>query len=318
MYLLGKKRFRRRNENKNLIELFEEFQLENKTKNLSPKTIRSYENNLILFFRFIELEGLTSPSDIHKTVLEHFKRWLLDKDVKHTTINTYLRHTRAFLYWCMGEDYIEDFKIQLIKIDEPQKEPYTDDEIKKLLSPPDLKKCGFVEYRNWIMVNFLLDTGVRLNTLINITVSDVDLENGIVLCSTNKNRKVHYVPISDVLIKLIGKYIKTFDLEKDMYLFPNESAEQLKSRSVQSTISKYNYSRGVYKTSIHAFRHTYAKNYIQQGGSSLKLQRLLGHSTLDITQKYVNLYSNDLKEGYDDVSILNKLNKKNNGFNRKR
>ncbi|MGP4073956.1 tyrosine-type recombinase/integrase [Piscibacillus sp. B03] len=81
---------------------------------------------------------------------------------------------------------------------------------------------------------------------------------------------------------------------------------------------KYNYSRGVYKTSIHAFRHTYAKNYIQQGGSSLKLQRLLGHSTLDITQKYVNLYSNDLKEGYDDVSILNKLNKKNNGFNRKR
>jgi integrase/recombinase XerD len=57
-------------------------------------------------------------------------------------------------------------------------------------------------------------------------------------------------------------------------------------------------------TSIHAFRHTFAKYYITSGGDAFKLQRLLGHSSLDVTLNYVNLYSKDLKDGFDKHSIL--------------
>lgn len=314
---MTKKRFKRTNEHKNLRELFEEFQLENKTKNLSPKTIKSYENNLIHFFKFIELKGLTSPSDIHKTVLENFKRWLFELNIKDTTINTYLRHTRTFLYWCMKENYIDEFKITTIKANETQKEPYTDDEIKRLLAPPNFKKCGFVEYRNWVLVSYLLDTGNRLSTVINIKIKDVDLENGIVTLTTNKNRKINYSPISHTMIKIIQKYISTWGLKNTDYLFPNERGEQLKPRSLQSTISKYNYSRGVYETSIHKFRHSFAKNYIKRGGDPLKLQRLLGHSTLTMTNRYVNLYGEDLRDGIEDISIIENTIK-NKSFKRKR
>jgi len=77
--------------------------------------------------------------------------------------------------------------------------------------------------------------------------------------------------------------------------------------AMQHTIARYNKKRGVSKTSIHAFRHTFAKHYITTGGDAFKLQRLLGHSTLDVTLNYVNLYSKDLKDGFDKHSILANL-----------
>jgi integrase/recombinase XerD len=96
-----------------------------------------------------------------------------------------------------------------------------------------------------------------------------------------------------------------YRLEKDEYMFINELGEHMTRNSMQHAISRYNKKRGVEKTSIHAFRHTFAKHYVTSGGDAFKLQRLLGHSTLDVTLNYVNLYSEDLKEGFNKHSILN-------------
>jgi integrase/recombinase XerD len=89
-------------------------------------------------------------------------------------------------------------------------------------------------------------------------------------------------------------------------LFVNELGEQMTRNSMQHAITRYNKKRGVNKTSIHAFRHTFAKHYITSGGDAFKLQRLLGHSTLDVTLNYVNLYGKDLKKGYEKHSIISK------------
>lgn len=72
----------------------------------------------------------------------------------------------------------------------------------------------------------------------------------------------------------------------------------------------YNISRGVGRTSVHAFRHTFAKYWIRNGGDVFRLQKLLGHSTLEMTRKYVNLFNIDLSEGYDEVNPLDRLAKK--------
>ena len=69
---------------------------------------------------------------------------------------------RAFLYWCMEKGYLEKYPIRLVRADDPIKEPYTTDELQKLLKEPDCKTCSFAEYRNWVIVNFLLGTGCRL------------------------------------------------------------------------------------------------------------------------------------------------------------
>ena len=65
-------------------------------------------------------------------------------------INTYLRGLRAFLYYCMEMDYMADFKIRIPKVDKKLKETYTDMELNVLLKKPNLKTCGFSEYKIWV------------------------------------------------------------------------------------------------------------------------------------------------------------------------
>jgi integrase/recombinase XerD len=289
---------------KTLAELFEDFQLENKVKNLSEMTIRFYEQNLVHFFRFMNDIGIDYVREIDKKHLDKFILWLKKKGLKATTINTYMRAARSFLYYAMRENYLIKFEINLIKADKEQKEPYSEEEIKKLIKKPNLRECGFVEHRNWVLVNYLLETGNRLNTVLNLKVIDIDFDNGMVILTTTKNRKAQYNPISEQLIKVLTEYIRMYRLNKDDYLFMNELGEPLTRNSLQHSIARFNKKRGVEKTSFHAFRHTFAKYYITSGGDAFKLQRLLGHSTLDVTLNYVNLYSEDLKEGFDKHSIL--------------
>ncbi len=78
-----------------------------------------------------------------------------------------------------------------------------------------------------------------------------------------------------------------------------------------TALKAYNICRGVTKTSVHLYRHTYAKNYIMAGGDCTYLQRLLGHSTLTMTNHYINLYATDLQRNYDKFNPLdNMLNTK--------
>ena len=77
--------------------------------------------------------------------------------------------------------------------------------------------------------------------------------------------------------------------------------------SLGNIIKKYNHKRGVNTTRIHSFRHYFAKQYIQNGGNILKLQRILGHSSIQITQKYVDLFGHDLKVDFDVFSTLDNI-----------
>lgn len=284
--------------------MFEDFQLNNQIKNLSDMTIRFYEQNLVHFFRFLEDVAITNVSEIDNHVVEQYILEMKRRRLKDTTINTYLRAARALLYFGMNQGYINKFEINLIKADKEQKEPYSQEDIKKLIKKPNLRTCGFVEHRNWVIVNYLLETGNRLNTILNILVGDIDLENGMVIMTKTKNRKAQYNPISENLVKVLIEYIRMYRLKKDEYLFINEYGEQMTRNSMQHAIARYNKNRGVDITSIHAFRHTFAKHYITSGGDAFKLQRLLGHSTLDVTLNYVNLYSEDLKKDFNKHSIL--------------
>lgn len=69
----------------------------------------------------------------------------------------------------------------------------------------------------------------------------------------------------------------------------------------------YNIARNVSKTSLHLFRHTFAKNYILAGGGLVQLQMILGHSTLDMTRRYINLYGSDVHRDFDKLNPLNNI-----------
>ena len=90
-------------------------------------------------------------------------------------------------------------------------------------------------------------------------------------------------------------------------MFRNIYGQQLVKTTCYRMLAVYNKNRGVETTGIHRFRHTFAKQWILNGGSVVSLSKILGHSNLNITQNYLNLLVTDLAKQVDEVNLLDKF-----------
>ena len=280
----------------------DQFMRHNRLKNLSPRTIEYYTEDLRYFQKITEVTYLDEITD---KLYEDFILHEMDKGNKMTAVNCRTRGLRVFLRFCAKREYMELIHIPMMKVDESFKDPYTDAELDKLLKRPT--GDSFVEWRCWAAINTFLATGIRANTLVNIKISDVDFENDTIHLSKLKNRRQQFVPMSQSLKAALNIYLKLWDWNSDDYLFPANDGKQMPVSGIGGSIRRYNLSRGVSKTSMHLFRHTFAKNYIMAGGGMAQLQAILGHSTLDMTKKYVNLYGKDIQRDFDLLNPLNNI-----------
>ncbi|MDD2192430.1 MAG: tyrosine-type recombinase/integrase [Bacteroidales bacterium] len=294
------------NEEVTFNQLYEEFVFSKKGQ-VASATLEYYECNLKSFKDYLERNNIVYINQFNSKNMGQFIGILLDKYPNRTTINAYLRAVRALLYYGMKEKYLPKFEIHLVREPEKAVEIYSDNELSKLFKSPNLKKCSFSEYRNWVMVQYFAETGNRLNSVINLKVKDVDFEMRRVTVRTTKNNKVVYSPISNIMTKTIINYIYVWGLEKEDYLFPNSERKQLTKDGISKTIARYNRSRGVEKTSIHLIRHTMATNFIRDNGDISILQRLLSHSSIAVTNRYVNFSSQDLVREIDKHSLVERL-----------
>lgn len=224
--------------------------------------------------------------------IEDYVVFLNTSDIKSISVNTRLRGLRAFFYWCVDKEYVPAFKIRLVKQEEVIKSTFSDEALMLLLKKPDIKSCSFTEYRNWAMVNFLLATGVRVSTLIAVRVKDVDLHSSVFRTKHNKNRREQILPVSKTLNKDL---IYRKDDEPEAVLFCNQYGKPFTADGCEQAIRDYGSSRGVSYCGPHKFRHSFAKNWILSGGDVFWLQKMFGHSSLDVVKKYVNLYDTDFK-----------------------
>lgn len=154
--------------------------------------------------------------------------------------------------------------------------------------------------------------GQRLNTLINLKIEDIDFDNKVVILKVVKNRKQQIIPLCNSILSILSEYLKIRGGQGSDYLFCTHRGQQFSKGGLQHTIAKYNKSRYVEKTSIHQFRHTFAKGIVMNGGREFKLQSLLGHSTLDMSKNYVEMFGEDLKENYNNYNPLETFIKSTN------
>lgn len=283
--------------------LFKEFNLHCKARNLSETTLEYYYFCWQPFKVFLEKEEI-GLSDINTTIINAYIVYLKEQNNKNSiSINTRVRGIRTILYYFMNQGYINSFNIFLPKAEKVIKETYTDEEIKKLLKKPT-KDADFTEYRNWVVTNFLLATGIRSKTLVNIRNKDIDLESQLVKLTTTKSKKQQIIPLSFTLCIILKDYMKTRKGEADDYLFCTWWGAQLLPTGLNQAIREYNIRRGVSKTSIHLYRHTFAKKWILNGGDIFILQKILGHSSLEMVRNYVNIYQSDMYNNFNQFNPL--------------
>lgn len=302
---------------KEIKAIFEEFQKFNKVKNLSEQTILYYYWHTKPFFDYLSEKSITAIDAITSDTIDDFVLWQKQCFSNDITINTNMRAVRAFLYYAMGKEYLSTFRITLLKQPDKIMATYSDDDIQKLIAKPNFKTCSFVEYRNWVMVNYFLETGNRLHSVVNIKVSDVDISERRIIVHVTKNREEISTPLTKTLLNILSSYIETWGLTKDSYLFPSVTGEQMKENTTKQSIAQYNRDHGVTITSIHSFRHTFARNYITTGGSSFKLQSLLGHKDISMTRHYVHLFGEDLASDIDEHSIVERIKPTTKRFTKK-
>ena len=292
--------------NVTLAECFEEYITRCTVRNLSQKTLQLYRLHFSILKRFVGDDDF-KMADFSPQMVDQFILHLRGRGCNDITVVSYMRDIRAFIYYCMSSGTLGTYKIKLPKADKKIKETYTDEELRLLLKKPNLKASDFTEYKIWVFSNYLLATGNRISSALNIRISDLDFDNSLIQITKSKNRKAQIIPISAALSAVLKEYLGYRKGNSDDYVFCNSYGKQADIRTYQEALAKYNHSRGVSKTSAHLYRHTFAKKWILNGGDIFRLQKLLGHSDLAVVKEYVNMFSKDLSIGFDKFNPLDTM-----------
>lgn len=294
-------------------DLLNEYKDEKAALGRSPQTLESISNSFKRFFEYFGEDIVIGSID--KGLIITYTRHLQKLELSLSSINHYLRDLRTFLNWCHFYGHLDEkVEVKMVKGQEAVKETYEDDELQRLLQKPR-KSDGFTEWRDWAIINWIYGTGNRISTVVEVKLEDIDIKKNDIVIRAQKNKKATSIPMDKKLASVLREYLQRCrpNAQAEEYLFTNIYGEKLTTNALQQSIRRYNEKRDVKKTSPHALRHTFAKNWVMNGGDIFRLQKILGHSTLEMTRHYVNLYGADLKEGFDDISPLSRTTKHSGG-----
>ena len=290
---------------KSVAEVFEDFVISQTAQGLSPVTLTNYRHHFHSISRHLDISQ--SMDTLTKSKLEAMVVSMRQSGLAHNSISSYCRVLRTFLGWCEREGMTVP-PMPHIKDKETVKESYTDEELEAILKRPN-KNCSFCEYRNWVVVNFLMNCGCRASTVRNIQNRDVDLDTRQIVFRHNKNGKIQTVPLCSVMVSILREYMAVRKGKSDDYLFCDQYGGMLSMNALRLAVARHNQSRGVSKTSTHLYRHTFARKYLVDcGGDAFMLQKLLGHSTLKMTKHYCAIYDADIAKNFDRFSPLAQMN----------
>ena len=297
---------------------FTGFLVVQKERGNSEYTIYNYKCFYRRLCAFLAEAMNTTPKEITVELLETqpilllFTEYLKGQGLAQSSVNAFLRNYRAFGKWCLEEGYIESFKCSVKQDVTRAKEVYTPSELEKLMVKPPI--TDFHAFRTYCIISLMLNTGARRRTISNIKICDLEIDEGYINFNTTKSGKIVRLGLERKTKRDLAEWVKYWRIDKEAeptdYLFCNEFGGQLSCNSITDSVAKYNRSRGVEKTSVHLFRHTFAKMWITSGGDIISLARVLTHSELEMVQRYSNLYGGDIKKEIEDHSAISQLKTK--------
>ena len=310
------------NQNK-LRNLLQSFIFDCEAKNLSPKTISWYSELLNQFLTFLSKKF--DAEYVYKVTTQHIREYinyLKQKPVINNVTGSIMKiglssHSirdnfaaiRVFFNFLENENYIQNNPVKPLKAPRQEKKiinTLTLEQIKKLLRTADKKT--YFGFRDYVIMCAFLDTGIRLNELSNLKNDDINFaENYFIVYGKGKKERV--IPISSKLKRLFFKLIEKSRYQYQDYLFVDKYGEKLSGSAIRQMVKRLGKKAGIknVRLSPHTFRHTFAKMWILNGGDAFSLQKILGHTTMDMVRNYVNLASEDIKVQHRKFSPLDRI-----------
>lgn len=299
------------------------FRLYNEAAGRSKKTSLWYENNLDLFHKWIEKQIGHKPhmdevtTDLLRNFLiqmrseaeqaEQHPEQLPKKRVRSMrTVRGYYASLSAFLNWAVREELLDKSPMKNIarpKVPRFIPDPLSEQEIRALLTA-----CKNLTDRSSMrmtaMVLFLLDSGVRVGEMLKLKLTDLDLEQGRAKVM-GKGAKERYVYFGRATKRVLWRYISLARPEPAPNvenLFLTFDGRPLPQRQFGHMLNKLGEAAGVKRVHPHRFRRTAAVQFLRNGGNIFALQKLLGHETLEMVRRYVELASDDVADAHHKAS----------------
>ncbi|AXO81477.1 integrase [Olleya aquimaris] len=274
-------------------------------KKYSKLTVNAYNKDIQSFLLFLEeQDALNSISEVNYAQIRTWIINLVESGLTNRSINRKVSALNSFYKFLLK---IEEVKVnplskhKALKTSKKLQIPFSEKEIETVLDKINLAS-GFEGLRNKLIIELFYSTGIRRIELINIKLSDVDLENKTIKILGKRNKE-RLIPLLNSVINSIQKYLevrKKLELiDDDQYLFLTKKGVKIYETLVYRIINDYfSIASSKVKKSPHILRHSFATHLLNQGAELNAVKELLGHSSLAATQVYTHNSIEQLKKVY--------------------
>lgn len=289
-------------------EAMEGYLLWKRAEGKAPRTVRDYRYHISWFFERCTGASLGEEGRLRDHVLQY-----MSEPAKPAYYNLKLASLKCFFTWCVGERYLSSNPAEGLKRRRAEErivhmEVST---LQDLLALPD--QSTFVGLRDYALLLLQLDTGIRPSEALKLRPDDVDIK----LCEVKvraenaKARRERILYISPPTVKAITHLIRARldDWSNNIPLLCSYEGRPLISQRWYKRLSAYGERLGI-KVCPYDLRHTFAVEFLRNGGNSFALQRTMGHADMNMTRRYVALTSDDLREQHASSSPVGRLVRK--------
>lgn len=284
-----------------------------------PRTLEDYRKIWRWVFGAINGEMGGNIQFVDEVTLEHFRAYVrhcLDRGLSAGTVNVRVRAIKAMFNRLTKDGYITDnpaTKLQKLRQDEKTLRVFGTTEIKRLLSVID--KGTFAGFRDYCAILLMYDCGLRCGEINALEINDIDFDNNVILLpgAKNKNRRTRAVPISESMAKLLRQLIaetREFFGSSASLVFLNNNGEPMAEGRIRSRMHEYGRRSGLNGTlrvSPHTLRHSFATRWLANDGDLVSLSRILGHTDLSTTKRYLNITHEDISRAHKKYSPLKEI-----------
>lgn len=266
-------------------------------------TVNSYSEDIYKYLEYMESKNISSALDISYNNLLDYLKYLDDNKYEVSSVARKIVSIKAFHKY-LSENYkVIDIstKINTPKFYRKLPNILTIEEVDNLL---DINLDTPFDYRNKAMLELMYSSGLRVSELINLELSDIDLNNNYVRCF-GKGSKERIVPIGEYSSKYLSIYINEYrdSMKKGYYtekIFLNNHGREMTRQGFFKIIKKIAKDKDINKNiTPHMLRHSFATHLLNNGADLRTIQEMLGHSSISTTQIYTNVTNDILKENYD-------------------
>jgi site-specific recombinase XerD len=313
-----------------LEELFNRYELSNSSEGKKPKTIGWYTDMLRLFLRFLKKKNLLE--DISSFNIDNIRAYIVylqhkprfqghpytpqqSSTLSSKTLQCHARVLKAFSSWLYREGYTRENRLKILKLPKAEKkvmEPLTNQEKKQIISSIDMNSP--TGKRNHAIFAMSIDTGLRASGLAGINLRHLNLIDGFVKVM-EKGSKERIVPIGKKVCIILGAYIGNLRPEpadpNNNALFLTRNGKPITANTLKLLFSRLAKKSGVKRLHCHLCRHTFAIDYLLNGGDIYSLKAILGHSTLDMVNEYLHFTSQQITDLHHKFSPMDKFFEEN-------